>query len=381
MMEQARQWLLFGVVLFSVLGCGEEPTVPPEPLPEEPTPPTPVYWSATASLNEARWSHTASLLPSGQVLVVGGLGGDGSEVLASAELYEPSTGTWSMTGKMIEPRVGHTATVLPSGQVLVTGGHNARGTLASSELYEPATGTWTSTGNLSEPRASHTAGLLPSGKVLIVGGRHEDLSPYGSVEEYEPAQGTWSLVASMPRTAWYPKATVLPSGKVLITGQPTDNNVTGYVVRYAPDTGSWQTVGAPLIMNSHTCSLLPSGKVLCAGGYGLALVGPPLSQASLYDEATNSWKTIARMGLGRASHTATVLPSGHVLVLGGSAGSEVLDSAELYEPDQDLWTEVGRMSEPRSGYTATVLRSGQVLVAGGRRGTSTPLAVAELWAR
>ena len=62
----------------------------------------------------------------------------------------------------------HTATLLPTGKVLVAGGsmHDA---LSSAELYDPATGTWTATGSLA-PHARHTATLLPSGKVLVAGG-------------------------------------------------------------------------------------------------------------------------------------------------------------------------------------------------------------------
>ena len=58
-----------------------------------------------------------------------------------------SAATWTATGSMTTARNGHTATLLPSGNVLVAGGFNpASGTLASAELYDPATGTWSATG-------------------------------------------------------------------------------------------------------------------------------------------------------------------------------------------------------------------------------------------
>src|SRR5512132_3167641 len=52
--------------------------------------------------------------------------------------------TWSSSGNMGKGRVGHTATLLPNGNVLVVGGLGANG---SAELYDPAAGTWTATGN------------------------------------------------------------------------------------------------------------------------------------------------------------------------------------------------------------------------------------------
>ena len=89
-------------------------------------------WSAAGSLTTGRYSHTATLLPSGKVLVAGGLGNAG--YLASAELYDPVTNTWSAAGNLTTARNQHTATLLPSGKVLVAGGYNA-GKLASAELY------------------------------------------------------------------------------------------------------------------------------------------------------------------------------------------------------------------------------------------------------
>ena len=65
----------------------------------------------------------------------------------------------------------HTATLLPNGKVLVAGGVvTAAILLASAELYDPATGTWTATGSLNTARYYHTATLLPNGKVLVAGG-------------------------------------------------------------------------------------------------------------------------------------------------------------------------------------------------------------------
>ena len=97
--------------------------------------------------------NTATLLPNGKVLVVGGLG-DGDVALASAELYDPASGIWTATGSLSTPRQAHTATLLPNGKVLVAGGSNDGLTVtASAELYDPASGTWTATGSLVIARA------------------------------------------------------------------------------------------------------------------------------------------------------------------------------------------------------------------------------------
>ena len=78
-------------------------------------------WSSTGSLHTGRYSHTATLLPGGQVLVAGGSDSNLTP-LSSAELYDPAAGNWSVTGSMAKIREYHTATLLPNGKVLVAGG-------------------------------------------------------------------------------------------------------------------------------------------------------------------------------------------------------------------------------------------------------------------
>src|SRR5258708_3285258 len=57
--------------------------------------------TATVSLETARYLQSATLLGDGTVLVVGGYNG---AVLASAEIYDPATGTFSVTGSLATGR-------------------------------------------------------------------------------------------------------------------------------------------------------------------------------------------------------------------------------------------------------------------------------------
>ena len=131
----------------------------------------------TGSLVVARESHTATLLQDGRVLMVGGVrsqdGGFNWVSLSDAEIYDPVTGTFSLTGSLNDARYDHTATLLPSGKVLITGGFSTQrlDTLASAELYDPATGVFTRTGSMSVQRSGPVATLLLDGHVLITGDR------------------------------------------------------------------------------------------------------------------------------------------------------------------------------------------------------------------
>jgi hypothetical protein len=105
-------------------------------------------WTTTGSMATARYYHVTNVLSSGKVLAAGGLG---SAPLASAELYDPATGTWAATGSLATARQLSSSNVLGNGKVLVAAGYN-NGPLASAELYDPATGTWAATGSLATAR-------------------------------------------------------------------------------------------------------------------------------------------------------------------------------------------------------------------------------------
>jgi MYXO-CTERM domain-containing protein len=378
-------------------------------------------WSATAPLATARHGHTATRLPDGRVLVVGGAGGifnvNPRNLLTSAEVYDPATGTWSPTGSLAEARTKHTATLLPDGRVLVTGGlmlvpGNPEQRIASAEVYDPATGTWSSTAPLAEARAWHTATLLPEGRVLVVGGsgRYGDQTALAELydpasgtwtstrplhshhsrhtatllkdgrvlisgwesgtrwtsELYDPASGTWTKTGSHALMRNEATATLLPDGRVLIAGgaDPHSNDARACEI-YDPATGTWSfTGGLSVIRHGHAATLLPDGSVLVVGGKGRFLDDPHYPSTEVLVPAPGTWKATAPPAQARSGHTATLLPSGKVLVTGGRGASGELASAELYDSVTGAWSTTGTLTQARSGHTATLLGNGRVLVVG-----------------
>ncbi len=120
--------------------------------------------------------------------------------------------------------------------------------------------------------------------------------------------------------------------------------------------------------SAHTATLLPSGKVLIAGGGNGST---QFASTELYDPATNTWASAPAMASARYNHTATRLPSGKVLVAGGRNGSSQLSSVELYNPATNSWASAPAMAAVRYNHTATLLPSGKVLVVGGHNSTTT----------
>ncbi|HLP76115.1 MAG TPA: kelch repeat-containing protein [Candidatus Paceibacterota bacterium] len=311
--------------------------------------------------------HTTTLLPNGKILVAGGYFTNGS--LASAELFDPAKGTWETTGDMNVPRDSHAATLLPNGKVLVAGGNNVAYNLSSAELYDPATRTWTMAGSMTTARANFTATLLANGKVLAAGGGFlGSADDRSSAELYDPATGTWTATGSMFTARKLHTATLLPSGRVLVAGGQNGALYLTSLELFNPATGTW-TTNKPMAFRRthHTATLMPNGKVLIAGGYGIAITGgtyASLASAEIFNP-TNGALIQTTMIKGHENHTATLLPSGKVLVVAGLNGysTDISSGAELFDPAAETWTATCAITN--KSHTATLLPDGRVLVAGG----------------
>jgi len=336
-------------------------------------------WASTPSMVDVRMYHTATLLQNGKVLVAGGYTPGGNR--SSAEIYDPTAGTWTATGSMSVKRSSHTATLLPNGKVLIAGGWDGTsGVVASAEIYDPATGIWSMAGSMGSVRENHTATLLPNGKVLIAGGGSSGAFN-ATAEIYDPSSGIWTATGNMSTDRSNHTATLLQSGKVLVTGGVGSSTASTFLSSseiYDPLTGNWTPTGAlGTERQTHTASLLPSGKVLVAAGYNPAgAFGTPLASSEIYDPSTGIWTATGSLLGERRNHKAVVLSNGRVLVVGGAkqsiSVSIELATAEIYNPSTGTWSSAASMIQARYGHTVTILLDGKVIATGGDYGSGLP---------
>lgn len=344
-------------------------------------------FSLTGMMKEKRIFHAATLLNNGLVLVTGG--DTPSIPTKTAELYDSQTGMWRYTqATMNIARGGHTTTLLQDGRVLIAGGGPETNT---AEIYDPTTETFTLVKPMNVTRVQHRAILLKDGRVLVVAGSSRSgvggAYATNAAEIYDPTTGNWSLTDPLPFAVTYHTATLLPDGSVLVAGGYNGFNNDSHVssiASYNPITGKWKSMEPMQVRRTyHTATLLANGKVLIAGGNNTSTT---LDSSEIYDPnaGTNGQSTLGNtVKMGGWGSRAVGMKDGNVLLLGGefisSGGASPTPAAQIFNPTISTFTDVGPMKAARAYATATILPSGQVLIAGGQEAPGVPLASAELW--
>jgi hypothetical protein len=329
---------------------------------------------------------STTLLTNGQVLVAGGCCNSSGQQLTTAELYNRATGAWTLTGSLNDARQGASATLLQNGQVLVAGGQIGdpfSGTfpLASAELYDPTTGKFTLTGSMNTPREGASATLLQNGQVLVAGGCCDNVTGTitATAELYNPSTGTWTFTGNFNTARSGPFMTRLQNGQVLAAGggqnrpQPccSGSPLLTSAELYNPSSGTWSTTGSMNLPHAGgELVLLTNGQALVAGGQ--ANTASLTTTAELYNPATATWTFTGNLSIERNLFTATLLQNGQVLAAGGmTTNSVLLSSAELFNPPTGVWTLTGSMNFARDNSVAPLLTNGQVLEPGGGGSSST----------
>lgn len=316
---------------------------------------------------------TLTMLSSGSVLLAGGCPvatepARHESAGSSSFLFDPGKEKWVRTGSMVAPRCNHRATLLDEGTVLVTDAGDG-----TAEVYDSSTGTWSPTGATTTPfTGAYTLTALSTGGALIAGGKLDrSWRASAAAELYDAATGSWAPTGSMLEPRNYHTATALPDQLLVVGGTVgLADDITGPLTQlYAPGAGTWAFAGdlPGQTRTYHSASLLPSGDVVVAGG-GFDLGGGFSASAAAFAYSAG-WRVVAEMPSPRFRHAAAVLPSGKLLLAGGMVpqpyGQFVsVSSAVVYDPASDAWSEAAPMSVARGAPVAVTLPSGDVLVVG-----------------
>jgi hypothetical protein len=313
----------------------------------------------TGQMIAARFDHAAVLLQSGRVLIVGGIERNGV-MQTGAELFDPASGRFTTTGRpLAQHGWGVTATRLQDGKVLVAGGSTGCDSpcyTASAELYDPDTGTFAPTGKMTVPRAEARAVLLTTGEVLLVGGTAiTERNSVLTAELYHPSTRTFTSIG-VTHLSEATQIVLLNDGKALVIGSSGTD-------LYDPSTKHFTTSGAMTVPRTKFGgALLPDGRVLIAGGQAGGPFGTRVTSTQIYDPRTGRFFSGPELNEHRfkLSKAVVSLKDGRVLIAGGA------EQPEVYDPNSGTFVPVG--GAKLDGFcfsTATLLNDGRVLLAGG----------------
>ena len=313
-------------------------------------------WSAPFS-----WANVAvhlSLLPTGRVLSWG--------LSGTPQVWDPATGKFT---QLPIPAVifcsGHS--FLADGRLLISGGNNdpkvALNGIADNTIFSPATQSWSRSTAMRRGRWYPTNTTLANGEVVIMSGKDA-----AGVLVREPevwSSGTLRVLSTAGLSVpLYPRTFLAPNGKVFMAGEAT-------VTRYLDPTGtgSWTTVASRLYgqRDYGAAVMYDAGKILYVGG------GRTTNTAEIIDlnSAAPVWRWTGSMAFRRRHLNATVLPTGEVLVTGGSSGVTFNDvtapvhAAEMWNPATGLWRTLASNAVNRVYHASSILLpDGRVLHSG-----------------
>jgi hypothetical protein len=294
------------------------------------------------------------------------------------------TGTFTAVAPLSHPRVHHTATLLPSGRVLVAGGQTGPQTVtATTEIFDPATGSVTAGPPLNVARMHHAAICLPTGDVLVAGGQSDTAgaAALDTTELFDPVANVWvlgpvlSAARSGPAVASFRDASGL--AKVLIAGGAAFQNGLATSLKsadvYLVDSKTTAPLAATLVQDRAFADAVsePSGGVLVVGGTTLlgAAGGPKAASSEVFDPVMS---TFTSCPMNQSREQSGVAAAGAIFAVGGTDGSVPLASVETF--DGRAWMAATPLVRARRGLAAAPVRVGakgslEVLAIGGLDGS------------
>jgi MYXO-CTERM domain-containing protein len=302
--------------------------------------PVTATFAATGAMTTARSFHAAARLSTNNVVVAGGVGA--TAALGATEIYDVTTSTFRTVGSLVVARAKPALVAFGANQALVAGGQDATGTvLDSAELFDATGENWSTTGRMGARRVGHYLAAGSSADATIVAGiTSAALGDLAACERF--TAGTWTPSAGLAAPRHDFGGASFSDGKILVAGgfQASVGQVLATAELFDPIQNKWVAAGTLAhARTAHTLTALPSGAAVAAGGVLRDTTGKItsyLKSAELFDPGSNTWNALTDMAVARAFHSATLLNDGRVLVAGGDGlAGAATNTAEVLALDAE----------------------------------------------
>ncbi len=328
-----------------------------------------IFTEPATAANENSWTEKAPIpteregfgvaTVNGKIYVIGG------HIFSNAnEMYDPASNTWTTLTPMPTGRLNFGIAVYQN-KIYVIGGQNtsyaipgpyfvdyeAAGVTGVNEVYDPATDTWEIKTSMPTARNYLQANVV-EGKIYLIGGLCQQKLEYpltnhasNVTEVYNPINDTWTTAASMPTTVWS-YASAVTNEKIYITSGWTgssssrwgvDSSLSNQTQIFNPKTNDW-SLGAPipipvtLAAAGATTGEMALKRIYVIGGCLIANTQeqPGIQATQIYDPATDTWSSGAKMPIGRKGLGVAV--ANDMLYAMGGASISLINANEQYTP-------------------------------------------------
>jgi len=289
--------------------------------------------------------------------------------LASTSLA--AEGVWTRRADMPTARICPSTSVVDGKIYAIGGAQWIQGTyLSTVEVYDPATDTWTRKTHMPTARNGHAAAVV-NGKIYVIAGEPSPQASLATVEEYDPATDTWKRKADIPTKRTFLSACAL-DGKVyafggVTAGHPGAEWNPSTLEVYDPATDTWTTRARMPVATCVAGACVLNGKIYVMGGVPGGLVhDPAVSTVQEYDPATDTWKRKANLPTARACLSVSAVGGRVYAIGGGTYGGATFSTVEEYDPASDSWMTKPDMPAARL-YLSTAVVNGRIYAIGGAR--------------
>lgn len=247
---------------------------------------------------------------------------------------------------------------LADGRLFVSGG-TSRGAsgIQNASIFDPLTDSWTPAPNMNGGRWYPTNITNGVGDVIVMAGNLEAGNGFPNLipQVYSSATNTWRTLSNASQDLpLYPAAFLAPNGKIFVATNPS------IYLDLAPSGGAWTFVATPIFpshSNYGSAALYDHGRVVYSGG-GIS----PSAIVEVIDLMVPSpaWHLVAPLPAPRRQHNITILPTGNLLVTGGSssAGFDTDDGpkpAVEWDPVLNIWNTLATETEYRGYHSEALL--------------------------